>query len=323
MGTSAEQGKGVLRATLGALHWLEAYWNPDTVDNWVDSVAKLSGRIVLSGMGKSGLVAQKISATLASTGSPSFFMHPAEALHGDLGMVAHGDSVLMLSNSGESEEILKILPSLCRVGIPIAAITSRPDSTLGQAARWCFPYQLPEGEGCPIDMAPMASTSMQLVLGDLLSACLMARRGFTLEHFAALHPGGNIGAKLLQIKDLMHHRYPSVQKSATLIEILQAISSGQLGMTAVLDFGSLIGVISDGDIRRALERAEASRVNPLELRASDLLSGRSPHTIGLNSLAVEAAQVMEARKITFLVVDDATKPCGIIHIHDLLSAKVI
>lgn len=308
---------------MGALQWLNAHWQSEMVSSWVDAVSVQSGRIVLSGMGKSGLVAQKISSTFVSTGSPSLFMHPAEALHGDLGMVVPGDSVLLLSNSGESEEILRILPRLSRLGIPIAAITSNPDSSLGQSARWCFSYQLPDGEGCPIDLAPMASTTMQLIWGDILAATLMRHKGFTVERFAELHPGGSLGAKLLIIKDLMHFPYPSVQTSSTLIETLQVISNGKLGMAVVIEDNELRGVISDGDIRRALEGAQRKGVNPLNLKAVDILSGHPPYTIASDRLAAEAAGVMESRKITFLVVVDPIKPCGVIHIHDLLKAKVI
>ncbi len=318
-----EQGKGVLRSTLGALHWLSEHWQAESVSSWVGSVSGQQGRIVLSGMGKSGLIAQKISSTFVSTGSPSLFMHPAEALHGDLGMVIPGDSVLLLSNSGESEEILRILPRLSRLGIPIAAITSNTNSSLGQAARWCFSYQLPDGEGCPIDLAPMASTTMQLIWGDMLAACLMSRKGFTAERFAELHPGGSLGAKLLKIKDLMHLLYPSIEITAGLIETLKSISDGKLGMAVVMDGGIFKGVISDGDIRRALEHSQNHGDNPLQLKASDILSGHPPYTIGSDRLAAEAAGMMENHKITFLVVIENTKPCGVIHIHDLLNAKVI
>ncbi len=318
-----EQGKGVLRATLSALHWLTANWQVEKVSEWVDSVSNQRGRIVLSGMGKSGLVAQKISSTFASTGTPSLFMHPAEALHGDLGMVVPGDSVLLLSNSGESEEILRILPSFSRLDIPIAAITSNSASSLGQAARWCFSYQLPDGEGCPIDLAPMASTTMQLIWGDSLAACLMSRKGFTVERFAELHPGGSLGAKLLKIKDLMHSIYPSVEPSASLVDTLRFISNGKLGMAVVQEGSELLGVISDGDIRRALERAQSQGLNPVELQAVNIMSGHPPYTIHSDRLATEAARVMELHKITFLVVLESDKPCGVIHIHDLLNAKVL
>lgn len=318
-----EQGKGVLRSTMGALKWLSRSWQAETVSSWVDAVSIQKGRIVLSGMGKSGLIAQKISSTLVSTGSPSLFMHPAEAIHGDLGMVIQGDSVLLLSNSGESEEILRILPRLSRLGIPIAAITSKEQSSLGQAAHWCFSYQLPDGEGCPIDLAPMASTTMQLIWGDILAACLMSRKGFTAERFAELHPGGSLGAKLLIIKDLMHSIFPIVRSNDSLIQTLKAISDGKLGMTVVMAGSDLLGVISDGDIRRALERSQKFGTNPLQLKAADIMSGHPPYTITPERLAAVAAGVMEAHKITFLVVLDSDKPCGVIHIHDLLNAKVI
>lgn len=318
-----DQGQGVLRATLSALHWLGEHWQAETVSHWVSAVSGQQGRIVLSGMGKSGLIAQKISSTFVSTGSPSLFMHPAEAIHGDLGMVVEGDSVLLLSNSGESEEVLRILPRLSRLGIPIAAITSNHNSSLGQAARWCFSYELPDGEGCPIDLAPMASTTMQLIWGDILAACLMSRKGFTAESFAELHPGGSLGAKLIKIKDIMHSSFPIVEMKTSLIETLQSISDGKLGMAVVLDGQELMGVISDGDIRRALERSQTSGLNPLQLTASDIFSGHPPYTINSDRLAAEAAGMMESRKITFLLVLEATKLCGVIHIHDLLNAKVI
>src|SRR6185437_5500215 len=174
----------------------------------------VKGRLVLTGMGKSGLIAQKIAATFASTGTPSFFLHPAEALHGDLGMVTPEDAVLALSNSGESEEVVRILPSLLRLGVPIAALTSKPESSLGRAARWTFLYGLPEGEGCPLDLAPMASTTLQLIWGDLLAATLMERRGFSKEGFALNHPAGSLGAKLLKVNVLMHSDYPRLPPGA-------------------------------------------------------------------------------------------------------------
>jgi arabinose-5-phosphate isomerase len=273
-------------------------------------------------MGKSGLIAQKISATLASTGCPSFFLHPAEALHGDLGMVTEQDSALLLSNSGESEEVVRLLPSLARLGIPMAAITSRRESTLARSVAHRFLYDLPGGEGCPLDLAPMASTTLQLIWGDILAASLMARRNFTREHFAQYHPAGSLGAKLLKVKDLMHLEFPVVNVGTGLLAVLKAMTGGRLGMAAVLEEGNLVGVISDGDVRRALEGAEARNQNPLGYQASDIM-GRQPRTIGAEVLAVEAAARFEAQKITFLLVTEASKPLGVLHIHDLLAAKVI
>ena len=281
-----------------------------------------SGRVVLTGMGKSGLVAQKIAATLASTGCPSFFLHPAEALHGDLGMVTQEDSILALSNSGESEELVRLLPSLLRLGIPLAAITSRPESSLGGAADWTFSYRLPQGEGCPLELAPMASTTLQLVWGDLLAGSLMARRGFTRDLFALNHPAGSLGAKLVKVITLMNDKWPIVPPGASLTEALKVMTEGRLGMTSVMEGPALVGVITDGDIRRALERVEREGGNPLELSATGIMS-RNPATIEEDVLALQAVGDMEARKITFLIVTRKGVPCGVVHIHDLLAAKVL
>jgi arabinose-5-phosphate isomerase len=319
---SSEVGSAVLDAAIGALKELRESWDADRVDDWVRMVLGRSGRVVLTGMGKSGLVAQKISATLASTGCPSFFLHPAEALHGDLGMVTPEDSILALSNSGESEEVVRLLPSLLRMGIPIAAVTSQRESSLAQAASWTFDYRLPRGEGCPLDLAPMASTTLQLVWGDLLAGSLMAQRGFTRDLFAQNHPAGSLGVKLMKIKALMHKNWPQVGPLDSLTEILRAMTEGRLGMTSVMAEGVLLGVITDGDIRRALERSEREGGNPLALTAAGIMSAK-PATIEEDALALDAAGDMEARKITFLVVTRKGAPCGVIHIHDLLASKVL
>lgn len=317
-----EAGNAVLAAARAGLAGLQESWDFTQVEGWCQAILGRSGRVVLTGMGKSGLVAQKISATLASTGCPSFFLHPAEALHGDLGMVTTEDSVLALSNSGESEELVRLLPSLLRLGIPLAAITARPESSLGQAAQWTFSYQLPQGEGCPLDLAPMASTTLQLIWGDLLAATLMARRGFTRDHFAMNHPAGSLGVKLLKVKDLMHKSWPVVEPAASLTVVLKAMTLGRLGMTSVMTEGRLLGVITDGDIRRALEAAEQSAENPLGLRAEQIMT-RNPAQITGEAMALEAASDMEARKITFLMVGEAGHIGGVIHIHDLLASKVL
>ncbi|WP_286353085.1 KpsF/GutQ family sugar-phosphate isomerase [Geothrix oryzae] len=317
-----EVGHAVLDAVRGGLAELRETWDPAQVNAWCQMVLGRTGRVVLTGMGKSGLVAQKVAATLASTGCPSFFLHPAEALHGDLGMVTPDDSVLALSNSGESEEVVRLLPSLLRLGIPLAAITARSESSLGQAAQWTFLYRLPLGEGCPLDLAPMASTTLQLVWGDLLAATLMDRRGFTRDNFALNHPAGSLGAKLMKVGSLMHTAWPKVEPSATLTEVLRAMTEGRLGMTSVMQGVSLSGVITDGDIRRALETAEREGRNPLGLHAEQIMT-RTPARISREALALEAAADMEARKITFLMVEQEGRPCGVIHIHDLLAAKVL
>jgi arabinose-5-phosphate isomerase len=312
----------LLEATRLAVAALEETWDEALVGSWTRHVTQSKGRLVLSGMGKSGLVAQKIAATLASTGCPSFYLHPADALHGDLGMVMAEDTVLILSNSGESEEILRLLPSLIRLGVRIGAITSRADSRLGQAADWCFTYTMPKGEGCPLNFAPMASTTLQLVWGDLLAAYHMVESGFTLEHFAQFHPAGNLGARLLKVKDLMHTEFPRVSPGASLVEALEAMTKGKLGMTTVMEGEALAGIISDGDIRRALQGAQRMRSNPLSLTALNMMTP-NPVCTPSTTLAVEVARSMEARKITFVVVRDDQQVCGVVHIHDLFAAKVI
>jgi len=317
-----EVGNAVLGAAQEALRDLRETWDPQVVDGWVRMAMGRSGRVISTGMGKSGLVAQKIAATLASTGCPAFFLHPAEALHGDLGMVTPEDSILALSNSGESEEVVRLLPSLLRLGIPIAAITSRPESSLGQAADWTFSYRLPEGEGCPLDLAPMASTTLQLIWGDVLAGSLMERKGFTRDLFALNHPGGSLGAKLLKVRALLHESWPIVGPGASLTQVLKAMTEGRLGMAGVLKGSTLAGVITDGDLRRALEKAELEGRNPLDLQAEQLMT-LNPATIEDQALALEAAGIMESRKITFLVVMRKGVPCGVLHIHDLLAAKVL
>ena len=317
-----DAGNAVLEAARAGLSHLRESWDSAAVETWIQMVLGRSGRVVLTGMGKSGLVAQKIAATLASTGCPSFFLHPAEALHGDLGMVKQEDSILALSNSGESEEIVRLLPSLLRLGIPIAAITGRPDSSLGQAAQWSFGYGLPLGEGCPLDLAPMASTTLQLVWGDLLAATLMERRGFTRDLFALNHPAGSLGAKLMKVSALMHTNWPMVPRDAQLTHILKAMTDGRLGMTSVMDGENLLGVITDGDLRRALAAAERLGENPLNLQAERIMS-KTPATIREDALAIEAAGEMESRKITFLMATREGLASGVIHIHDLLASKVL
>ena len=320
---SIDASRKALAAARKAIETLESEWDTTQVASWADYVSQGKGRVVLCGMGKSGIIAQKLAATLASTGCPSFFMHPAEALHGDIGMVTADDTPLILSNSGETEEIVKLLPNFLRLGVPIAAITSGSTSRLAKAARWCFTYSLPEGEGCPFNIAPMASTTLQLVWGDLLASFRMIRSGFTLERFAEFHPAGSIGAKLLTSKDLIHEDFPRVLPEASFLESLDAMTRGKLGMTTVMKGNELAGVISDGDIRRALAKSQTQGVNPLELSASEIMT---PHPVSIPSsmMAIESARVMESRKITFLVTTNTEgKIQGVLHIHDLLAAKVI
>jgi arabinose-5-phosphate isomerase len=319
---SIQAAKQVLESTQSAIEALNRDWNEAVVASWTQHIIQRKGRLVLSGMGKSGLVAQKISATMSSTGCPSFYLHPADALHGDLGMMVAGDTALILSNSGESEEIVRLLPSLIRMDISIAAITSRPDSSLGKSANWCFTYTMPKGEGCPLNFAPMTSTTLQLVWGDLLAAYHMVESRFTIEKFSRFHPAGNIGANLLKAEALMHAEFPKVQSNMALIDVLMIMTQGKLGMTTVVDDCNFLGVISDGDIRRALQKAQVVGNNPLTLTAKDLMT-TNPICIDSSTYAVETARIMEDNKITFLVVKHCERLCGVLHIHDLFAAKAI
>jgi len=281
------------------------------------------GRVVCTGMGKSGHIARKIAATLASTGTPAFYMHPGEAGHGDLGMVTDADVVLALSNSGETDELLMLLPVLKRQGNAVIAMTGRPQSTLAREADVHLDVSIP-AEACPLDLAPTTSTTAALALGDALAVALLEARGFTADDFARSHPAGALGRRLLlHITDVMHggDDVPRVQASATLSEALVEMSRKRLGMTAVVDGdGRLLGLYTDGDLRRTLDDAA------IDLRATriDAVMTKSPKTIGSDALAVEAAQLMEAHQINALLVLDETRHVvGALNIHDLLRARVV
>jgi arabinose-5-phosphate isomerase len=281
------------------------------------------GRVVCTGMGKSGHVARKIAATLASTGTPSFYVHPGEAGHGDLGMVTDADIVLALSYSGESDELLMLLPVLKRQGNALIAMTGRPDSSLAREADVHLDVSVP-AEACPLDLAPTASTTAALAMGDALAVALLDARGFTAEDFARSHPAGSLGRRLLlHIRDVMHggDDVPSVRETATLSETLVEMSRKRLGISAVVDGdGCLLGLFTDGDLRRTLDDATVDmRSTPISA-----VMTRSPKTIGADALAVEAAQLMEAHKINaLLVVDDDHHVVGALNIHDLLRARVV
>jgi arabinose-5-phosphate isomerase len=281
------------------------------------------GRVVCTGMGKSGHIARKIAATLASTGTPAFYMHPGEAGHGDLGMVTDADVVLALSNSGETDELLMLLPVLKRQGNAVIAMTGRPHSTLGREADVHLDVSIP-AEACPLDLAPTTSTTAALALGDALAVALLEARGFTADDFARSHPAGALGRRLLlHITDVMHagDDVPRVLASATLSEALVEMSRKRLGMTAVVDGdGKLLGLYTDGDLRRTLDDAA------IDLRATriDAVMTKSPKTIGCEALAVEAAQLMEAHQINaLLVLDERRRVVGALNIHDLLRARVV
>jgi arabinose-5-phosphate isomerase len=280
------------------------------------------GRVVVSGIGKSGHVARKIAATLASTGTPAFFMHPAEASHGDLGMVTRDDVVLALSNSGTTEELLAIVPMVKRRGAGLIAMTGDASSPLASLADVHLDAGV-EREACPLNLAPTASTTAALALGDALAVALLDARGFGPEDFASSHPGGSLGRRLLtHVADVMRtgDALPVVPADATLVAAVLEITRKRMGMTAVLDGERrLLGIFTDGDLRRLLERDGDIR----GLKVDQVMT-RSPATIAPNALAVEAVRIMEDRRINqLLVVDSAGRLAGALHIHDLLAAKVV
>jgi arabinose-5-phosphate isomerase len=284
-------------------------------DHAVALLRDCRGRVVCTGMGKSGLVLQKVAATLASTGTPALFLHPAEAIHGDLGMIVEGDVVLAASNSGTTEELVRLVETLKRLGVPLVVITGKPRSPLGQIADVCLSVAIQQ-EACPLNLAPTASTSAALALGDALAMAVMEARGFTHDDFARLHPGGQLGKRLLRVEQLMHagDQVPAVTESAPMREAIYEMSRKGLGVTAVVDEGRrLRGVISDGDLRRLLEQDETL----LARTAGECMHPR-PRTIGGDELASAALKEMEEHRITSLfVVDGDGRLDGVVHIHDL------
>lgn len=288
----------------------------------VEMMLLVSGRVVVMGMGKSGHIGRKIAATLASTGAPAMFVHPAEASHGDLGMIKSDDLVLAISNSGESEELTAILPVLKRMGTPLIAMTGKADSTLARHAAVFLDCGV-EKEACPLNLAPTASTTAQLALGDALAVALLDARGFKAEDFARSHPGGALGRKLLtHVSDVMRSgaEVPQVGPQASFSELMREMSGKGLGATAIADDnGKVLGIFTDGDLRRLVEQG-------IDLRASTAqqVMHPNPRTIGRDALAVEAAELMEHHCITsVLVLDAAGRLCGALNSNDLMRAKVI
>jgi len=280
------------------------------------------GRIVVIGMGKSGHIGSKIAATLASTGSPAFFVHPGEASHGDLGMITPKDVVLTFSNSGETEEILTILPLIKRLGVPLIALTGNENSSLGKAAAVHIDVSV-EKEACPLGLAPTSSTTVALVMGDALAVALLEHRGFTPEDFARSHPGGRLGRRLLLlIRDIMHtgDALPGVSDDVLLVDALMEMSRKGLGMTAVLDKqDKLVGIFTDGDLRRAVDQG----VDIYHARVGELMT-RNGRTVGPDELAAEALHLMETHKVNaLLVVDEHKHLVGALNMHDLLRAGVV
>ncbi|HQM86278.1 MAG: KpsF/GutQ family sugar-phosphate isomerase [Methylotenera sp.] len=285
-------------------------------------ILQCKGRVVVSGMGKSGHIGGKIASTLASTGTPAFFMHPAEASHGDLGMITSGDIVIALSNSGESDELLAIITPLKRLGASIIAITGNNASSLALAADIHLSASVSK-EACPLGLAPTSSSTVTLALGDALALCVLDQRDFTAEDFARSHPGGSLGRRLLiHVNDLMRKeaQIPSVSIEASLRQGLLEMSGKGLGLTAIVDADQQpIGIFTDGDLRRAFEK----NVNVATASIQDVMR-RNPTTIHQNQLAIEAVEIMEQRKINaLLVIDDAGKLVGALNMHDLLLAKVV
>ena len=287
----------------------------------VDLLHRCTARVVVTGMGKSGIIAQKIAATLSSTGTPSLFMHPAEALHGDLGMVATGDVVIALSSSGETEELLKLLAKIKRIGDALISFTCDLESTLAQASDVALDCSVPR-EGCSLGLAPTASTTAMLALGDAVAVALSERRGFKEEDFAELHPGGKLGKRLMRVSELMHagDALPRVAPDTSMHDVIYEMSRKKLGMTTVAQNGKLLGVISDGDLRRLLEHRGK---DAMDLKAGECMT-RAPVTVPASTFAMTALNLMEERKITSLAVVDATgKLEGIIHLHDLWGTEMV
>lgn len=287
----------------------------------VELILRCAGRVVVSGIGKSGHIARKIASTLASTGTPALFVHPAEASHGDLGMVTGDDIFIAISYAGESEELTRIVPVLKRLGTRLIAMTGNTASTLGRQADVCLDTYV-EKEACPLNLAPTASTTATLALGDALALVLLDARGFTADDFARSHPGGSLGRRLLvRVADVMRtgDAVPRVTGETKLLDAMLEISRKGMGMTAITDrTGKLQGVFTDGDLRRSIERSIDFRTTSIEQ-----VMTRTPRTISEQSLAVHAVQLMEEFRITeVLVVDDASQLVGALNMHDLLRAKL-
>jgi len=292
----------------------------ESFDRAVDLLYACQGRVIVTGMGKSGIISRKIAATLSSTGTSAFFLHPAEAIHGDLGALRSDDVVFALSHSGETEEILRLLEAIRRIGAKVVAMTGSPQSTLGQSADVTLDCGIAH-EACPMNLVPTASTTAALALGDALAMTLAVRKGFQEDDFAHLHPGGKLGKRLMRVESVMHggDQVPVVQPATGMPDVIHEMSSKRLGMTCVADDRRrLVGIVTDGDLRRHL----SPTVNLLGLTASDVMT-RRPVTVDRSLLAVEALKIMEERKITSLVVVDADGVIdGVVHLHDLWRTQM-
>ena len=292
----------------------------ENFDRAVEMLTGCRGRVVVTGMGKSGIICQKIASTLSSTGTPALFMHPAEALHGDLGMLVSGDLLVAVSNSGETDEVVRLLELVRRLGAKIVSLTGNDSSTLARHSDVHLDVGV-DGEACPLDLVPTASTCAALALGDALAVCCYESRGFTAQDYARFHPGGNLGRKLTLVRTLMHagDEVPSVSDTAGMREAVETMSKGGLGMACVTDTeGRLEGILTDGDLRRRMVRLS----NPLEGTVRDAMS-TSPKTISPDAFAAEALKLMEESTITSLPVTDKDRRLlGVIQIHDLWRTEL-
>ena len=309
---ATETGREVLRAEAAALTVL-AEAMPAEFDGVVRLIAEAAGRVIVTGIGKSGHIARKIAATLASTGTPALFVHPAEASHGDMGMIGAGDVVLMISNSGEAPELRDMIAHTRRFSVPLIGLSSRPESTLMRAAdhRLTIPA-LPEA--CGLGVVPTTSTTLTLGLGDALAVALLRRRGFRAEDFGVLHPGGKLGAQMARVSALMHADLPAIAPDAPMSEAILAMTSAGLGIAVLVEDGRLIGIVTDGDLRRNMDGL-------MTKRARDVATAR-PLTVPPDMLAARALSLLNERKINVTVVCDGDRAVGVLHLHDLLRAGV-
>ncbi len=313
-----EKGKEVVRIEARAVQALESKIGEEFAGA-VDLITGISGRVVITGMGKSGLIARKIVATLNSTGTAAIYMHPSDAVHGDLGMVRPEDVVVCISNSGDTEEVVQLLPMFKRIGVPVISILGNRSSKLGRESSFVLDADV-EQEACPYDLAPTASTTAALVIGDALAIALLEKKGFTEEEFAMFHPAGNLGKRLLlKVEELMVRGkdIPTVSNSASLRETILVMTSGRLGAACVVKpSGELAGIITDGDLRRLLQK----NLDFSQMTADDVMT-RNPKVVKPSILAVAAIEVMENFNITqLIVVDESRKPVGMLHLHDLVKA---
>jgi len=319
-GEALRRARRVLAIEIAALEAVSGRLD-ERFDRAVQTLAECRGKVVVTGIGKSGLICRKIAATLASTGTSATFLHAAEAVHGDFGIVGKDDVVLAVSHSGEVEEVVRLLPLIERHDLPLVVITGAPHSTLARAATVVLDASVPE-EACPLGLAPTASTTAALALGDALAVALFQRNGFSEADFAALHPAGSLGRRLLKVSDLMHagSALPLVDSGAALAETVLEISQKRLGVTGVIDArGDLIGIITDGDLRRGLGRpGEIQRLSAADLMTTD------PKTIEPGALAARGLAVMERHSITslFVLAPGSRRPLGVLHMHDILKAGV-